>query len=171
MTARVIIQDYDPLWPQQFQTLRSRIAAILDGLVTAIEHVGSTSVPGLAAKPIIDIDVLLKSSVKLPLVITRLSSLGYEHRGDLGIAGRESFRAPPGDLRHHLYVCPSASQEYGRHIAFRDHLRTHQEDANAYATLKRQLADKIGADREAYTQAKGNFVVDILGRARHDSTL
>ena len=170
MTARVIILDYDPLWPQQFQTLRSRIAAVLDELPTAIEHVGSTAVPGLAAKPIIDIDVLLKSSTDFPLVIARLSSLGYEHRGDLGVTGREAFRVPPDDVPHHLYVCPHDSQEYRRHIAFRNHLRTHPEDANAYAALKRMLADKFGADRDAYNKGKAEFVADILRRAYHVSS-
>lgn len=171
MTVPVTIRDYDPLWPQQFETQRSRIAAVLGELATGIEHVGSTSVPGLAAKPIIDIDVLLKSSTGLPLVITRLSSLGYEHRGDLGVAGREAFRVSPNDLPQHLYVCPSASREYWRHIAFRDYLRTHPEVAYAYAALKRQLASKFGANRDAYTQAKGNFVAEILRRARQDLTL
>jgi len=170
MTARVIILDYNPLWPQQFQTLRSRIAAVLDELPTAIEHVGSTSVPGLAAKPIIDIDVLLNSSTDFAQVVTRLSSLGYAHRGDLGVTGREAFRATPDDAPHHLYVCPHDSQEYRRHIAFRNHLRAHPEDANAYATLKRMLADKFGADWDAYNKGKAEFVADILRRARHVSS-
>jgi GrpB-like predicted nucleotidyltransferase (UPF0157 family) len=170
MTAPVIIQDYDPLWPQQFEALRSRIAAALGERAAAIEHVGSTAVPGLAAKPIIDIDVLLRSDADLPDVISRLELIGYKHQGDLGIAGREAFRAFPDDLPHHLYVCPPASQEYSRHIAFRDYLRRHPEDANAYATLKRGLAKKFGADREAYNQAKSEFIADILRQARQDST-
>jgi GrpB-like predicted nucleotidyltransferase (UPF0157 family) len=160
----LIIQDYDPNWPQLFETLRSRIATVLDGMATAIEHVGSTAVPGLAAKPIIDIDVLLRSARDLPLVITRLASLGYEHLGDLGIAGREAFRPRPTDCPHHLYVCPPSNQEYRRHILFRDHLRTHPEDANAYASLKLELVRKCGDDRVAYTQAKGKFVAEILQR-------
>jgi GrpB-like predicted nucleotidyltransferase (UPF0157 family) len=170
MSSRITIQDYDPLWPQQFETLRSRIAATLGEMAIAVEHVGSTAVPGLAAKPIIDIDILLKSSTDFPLVITRLSSSGYEHQGDLGITGREVFRPPPNDLPHHLYVCPPDSQEYMRHIAFRDHLRTHPEDANAYATLKRMLAGKFADDRDAYTQGKGEFVANILRSARRGST-
>lgn len=106
MTAPIIIRDYDPLWPQQFETFRSRIAAALPRLATAIEHVGSTAVPGLAAKPVIDIDVLVRSATDLPLVIKRLASVGYEHHGDLGVTGREAFRAPADYCPHHLYVCP-----------------------------------------------------------------
>lgn len=157
----VVIVDYDPLWPKQFETLRSRLANVLNGLALTIEHVGSTAVPGLAAKPILDIDVLLKSAADLPLTITALASIGYQHRGDLGIPGREAFRAPVGDLRHHLYVCPD-NREYQRHIAFRDHLRSHPEDANAYAALKRELAIRFRDDREAYNNAKSNFVEGIL---------
>jgi GrpB-like predicted nucleotidyltransferase (UPF0157 family) len=165
----VIIQDYDPHWPQLFETLRSRIEAVIQGMAAAIEHVGSTAVPGLAAKPIIDLDVLLISATDLPLVIAKLASVGYEHRGDLGVAGREAFRTPPNDLPHHLYVCPSSSPEYRRHVSFRDYLRTHSADANSYASLKRELVRKFGDDRQAYTQAKSRFVAEILRRV--DKTL
>jgi GrpB-like predicted nucleotidyltransferase (UPF0157 family) len=170
MTAPITIDDYDPGWPAQFETLRPRIAAALDALATAIEHVGSTAVPGLAAKPIIDIDVLLRSAADLPLAITKLASLGYAHRGDLGIPGREAFRTPPNVFPHHLYVWLAGAREFQRHIAFRDYLRTHPQDANAYATLKRKLAGKSATDREAYTQAKTEFVEAILRRAGQDKT-
>jgi len=166
----LIIQDYDPRWPQLFETLRSRIEAVIPGMAAAIEHVGSTAVPGLAAKPIIDLDVLLISATDLPVVIAKLASFGYEHRGDLGISGREAFRTPPSDLHHHLYVCPSSSPEYNRHISFRDYLRTHPADANSYASLKRELLRKFGDDREAYTQAKSRFVAEILQRVDKTST-
>ena len=81
-------------------------------MVSAIEHVGSTSVPGLAAKPIIDLDVLLASAAYLPETIRRLATLGHEHQGDLGIAGREAFRAPPTLFAHHLYVCLPNCEEF-----------------------------------------------------------
>lgn len=160
-----MIQDYDPLWRKHFETLRPRNAPILKELAAAIEHVGGTSVRGLAAKPIIDIDVLLREDADLPLAILRLASLGYDHRGDLGVAGREAFRNPPGDFPHHLYVCPHGSEEYRRHIEFRDYLRAHPEDADAYAALKRKLAVELGDDREAYNRGKSEFVFEILHRA------
>ena len=144
--------------------LRSRIAAVLNEMAVAIEHVGSTAVPGLAAKPVIDIDVLLRSSTDLPLAVRRLAELGYEHRGDLGVSGREAFRGKSNALQHHLYVCPPESGEYKRHIAFRNYLRAHVADANAYALLKRELAGKFGSDREGYNQAKSEFVQRILQR-------
>jgi GrpB-like predicted nucleotidyltransferase (UPF0157 family) len=165
MISRITIEDYDPLWPQRFETLRLRIAATLGDLAIAIEHIGSTAVPGLSAKPVIDIDVLLRSATDLSPVINRLSSLGYDHQGNLGIAGREAFRTPHYDFPHHLYVCPPGSEEYKRHLAFRNYLRTHPEDAHAYDALKRHLADKYRADRDSYTVAKSEFIAEILHRA------
>src|SRR5262252_1276306 len=128
----VTIEDYDPRWPRLFEMLRVRIFVVLEELAIAIEHVGSTAVPGLAAKPIVDIDVLLQSDDDLPLAISRLHALGYEHQGNLGIAGREAFRSPTSEFHHHLYVCPPNSRAYLEHLAFRDHLRSHPEDARAY---------------------------------------
>jgi GrpB-like predicted nucleotidyltransferase (UPF0157 family) len=144
--------------------LRLRIAAVLNGLVTSIEHVGSTAVPGLAAKPVLDIDVLLKSARDLPLVIRKLAYLGYLYRGDLGVIGRNAFRAKPDDFPHHLYVCPPDSREYMRHLTFRNYLRAHADDANAYALLKRELASKFATDRVAYNEGKSKFVEEILQR-------
>ena len=169
MPEPVIIEGYDPRWPKLFETLRSRLAAVLHELVDSIEHVGSTSVPGLAAKPIIDVDVLLRSSSDLPLVIRKLAELGYEHQGDLGVSGREAFRAKTIGIQHHLYVCPPGSREYDRHIAFRNHLREHAADAHAYARLKRELATRFGTDREGYNRAKSEFVERILCRTSKHS--
>ena len=164
MTDPVIIEDYDARWPQLFEILRSRISAALGSLAAAIEHIGSTAVPGLAAKPIIDIDVLLRSQTDLQRAIERLVTLGYEHQGDLGVAGREAFRAPADVFPHHLYVCSPDSCEYGRHIAFRDHLRSNPEDAYTYGLLKRTLANRYGNDRDGYTRAKTDFIEATLTR-------
>lgn len=161
----IVIQEYDSLWPRRFADLQSRLAIVLEGIADAIEHVGSTSVPGLAAKPIIDLDVLLKSASGLPDAIVRLASIGYEHRGDLGVPGREAFRPPFQEYAHHLYVCPPDSLAYEQHITFRDYLRAHKTDAEAYAKLKRELAARFRNDREAYNDAKSEFVAQILRRA------
>jgi GrpB-like predicted nucleotidyltransferase (UPF0157 family) len=166
----LILEEYNPRWPELFDNLRLRMSTLLDGMPAAIEHIGSTAVPGLLAKPVIDIDLLLRAATDLPLVVSKLASLGYAHRGDLGITGREAFRAPPNDLPHHLYVCPPGSLEYKRHILFRDYLRSHLEEAKTYARLKRELARKFGDDRDAYTQGKSSFVATILGRADKTAT-
>jgi GrpB-like predicted nucleotidyltransferase (UPF0157 family) len=162
----IILQPYDSRWPQLFEVFRSRFAAALDGMIAAIDHVGSTSVPGLAAKPVIDIDVLLKSETDLPATVSKLASLGYTHQGDLGIQGREAFQTPSQDFPHHLYVCAPGSEEYQRHLAFRNYLRSHAEEADAYGTLKHELAARFPDDREAYTKAKGEFIAKILQRAQ-----
>lgn len=165
MTQPIIIADYDRNWPELYQVFRKRLAASLGDIAIAIEHVGSTAVPGLAAKPIIDIDVLLARSEILPAAIERLSNIGYSHQGDLGIAEREAFRAPSGDPPHHLYVCPPDSREFQRHLAFRDYLRTHPVEAKAYGDLKRSLAEKFQEDRNLYLAGKTDFVTRLTGLA------
>ena len=162
MMGAIILEEYNPRWPEQFEQVRSRVASALGPLASAIEHIGSTSVPGLAAKPIIDLDVLLKEDADLPSVIAKLKALGYRHEGDLGIPSREAFVAPYHDSPHHLYVCLPGGEEYSRHVRFRDHLRTHPQDAEAYSTLKRALARQFTADRDAYTKAKTEFITGIL---------
>jgi|SRR4029077_12244359 GrpB-like predicted nucleotidyltransferase (UPF0157 family) len=165
MANPVIVLDYDSNWPALFQPLRSRIADALGDMAAAIEHVGSTAVPDLAAKPIIDIDVVLKSELMLPTAIERLATLGYVHRGNLGIPEREAFFAPVNDPPHHLYVCPPCSAEFQRHIAFRDYLRAHPRDAKNYGDLKIALAERFREDRFAYNAAKGEFVAELSSRA------
>lgn len=161
----IVIVDYDPGWPARFAALCVPVRAALGALALRIEHVGSTSVPGLAAKPIIDMDVVIPARGDLPEAIRRLAGIGYEHRGDLGIPGREAFANPEGLPAHHLYVCDSGSAELHRHLSFRDHLRTHPADAQAYAALKRILAQQFGTDRDGYSLAKSDFVHEILARA------
>jgi GrpB-like predicted nucleotidyltransferase (UPF0157 family) len=165
MANPVIVLDYDPNWPELFQSLRKRIADALGNMAAAIEHVGSTAVPELAAKPIIDIDVLLASETMLPTAVERLASLGYIHQGNLGIAEREAFLAPANDPPHHLYVCPPCSAEFRRHMAFRDYLRAHPKDAKIYGDLKITLAERFREDRSAYNNAKSEFVTELTNRA------
>jgi GrpB-like predicted nucleotidyltransferase (UPF0157 family) len=161
----VVVVDYDPAWPTQFRSLRGRIAGVLRLMASAIEHVGSTAVPGLAAKPIIDIDVLLSAESLLPAAIARLATLGYIHQGDLGIPGREAFLSPTGSTPHHLYLCPPHSAELRRHLALRNYLRNHPEEARKYGDLKKALALRFADDRAAYQAGKSEFVVELTKRA------
>jgi GrpB-like predicted nucleotidyltransferase (UPF0157 family) len=162
VAAPVVIVDYDPRWPATFASLADRLAAALGSLAVGIEHVGSTAVPGLAAKPIIDLDVVIASRADLPAVIDRLRLLGYDHEGDLGVPGRDAFASPPGGPSHHLYVCPAGSPALARHLALRDRLRADPEAAGAYGDLKRSLAARFGHDRAAYTDAKSAFIEALL---------
>ena len=174
-TPVITIVEYDPQWPVAFAAVRHVLVKTLGALTLAIEHVGSTAVPGLAAKPMLDLDVVIASPAHLPEVIQTLVLLGYFHQGDLGIVGREAFGRHGPDVprdgtgrtwpAHHLYVCAHDSAELARHVTFRDYLRHHPEAVEAYAQLKRQLAQRFPHNREAYTQHKTGFVEDMLRRA------
>ena len=166
MTMPIIIEEYDPQWPKSFEGIRSRLEPAIGRFAAAIEHVGSTAVPGLAARPIIDIDVLLKANDDLTHLVDKVSALGYRREGTAGIAEREAFQSPGHDIRHHLYICASDRQEFLRHLALRDYLRRHPSDANEYARLKRSLSGRFSTDPEAYTQAKSEFIEGVLRRAR-----
>ena len=119
----VALTDYDPAWLRLFEVLSARVAAALAPVATRIEHVGSTSVQGLPAKPIIDLDVVV-ARADVPRAIERLGTLGYAHKGDGGLPGREAFRWPRGEARHHLYLCTPDTPAFRDHLLFRDHLRS-----------------------------------------------
>ena len=162
--GEIAIVDYDLTWPAQFEEIAGRVRAVFDDV--AIEHVGSTAVVGLAAKPIIDIDVIVPSVADVPDAIVRLATLGYTHQGDLGIPGREAFGWPPNTFRHNLYVCAEDSAELRRHLLFRDYLRAHPEAARRYGLLKRDLAARHVTDIDAYCEDKTEFVQWILTMAQ-----
>jgi GrpB-like predicted nucleotidyltransferase (UPF0157 family) len=164
--APVEIREYDPNWPALFQELSVPIRSALKELVVAIEHVGSTAVPGLAAKPIIDMDVVIRSDADFAMVVQRLARLGYTHQGDLGVPGRDSFQSLPSTPKHHLYACRVDSEALRCHLVFRDYLRNDPEAASAYATLKRDAASRFRHDRQAYTAAKSQFVDEALRAAQ-----
>jgi GrpB-like predicted nucleotidyltransferase (UPF0157 family) len=159
------IVDHDPRWTNTFAALRDQIANALGDLAQRIEHVGSTAVAGLPAKPIIDLDVVIATRADLPVVLSRLRPLGYHHEGDLGVPGREAFTTPPGAPSHHLYVCAADSPQLANHLTFRDYLRAHPEAARTYADLKRSLAQRMRADRSAYAEGKTAFIEQVLTAA------
>ncbi len=171
-----ILAPYDPAWPEIFAQLRAVYAAALNGLIVSIEHVGSTAVPGLVAKPILDIDIVIPTREALPEVAARLEKLGYRHNGDQGIPEREVFKrsesttphtAPPQVwMAHHLYVCPATSAELRRHVQFRDALRRFPERCVEYERLKRETARAAQGDRKTYARLKETtcreFVEQVL---------
>lgn len=160
------VVEYDPTWPTAFERIKSGLEPALAGVATSVEHVGSTAIPGLAAKPIVDVDVVVADLDDVPRAIERLASLGYVHQGDLGVAGREAFRPPREGPYHHLYVVVDGSEPHRNHMDLRDHLRRHPEDACRYAERKRELASLLTTDREAYTNGKSDIIEAMLARAR-----
>jgi GrpB-like predicted nucleotidyltransferase (UPF0157 family) len=165
----VELHDYDPAWLAQFTTLAIRAQSAIGSAVVRIEHVGSAAVVGLAAKPVIDLDIVVRTQSDVLDAIRRLSALGYAHEGDLGIAGRKAFRCPPGEQRHHLYLLVEGADELARHLAFRDALRADTALREKYGDLKRSLADKYRNDRAAYTNGKTAFIAAVLARNARDS--
>jgi len=159
----VRLEPYDPAWPELFAAEAERLQKLFAGagLVVTLEHTGSTSIPGLAAKPILDILGGYPEGTLVSEYIDVLTAAGYVHRGDQGIPGREFFRR--GNPRaYHLHLTAIDSPFWRDHLAFRNRLRADEALRDAYAALKHDLAARFPRDREAYIEAKGSFVNDIL---------
>ena len=162
-TRKITVLPYDPAWKDAFSAIRAEIAPALYDIAIAIEHVGSTSVEGMWAKPCIDLDVVIPSRAHLNEAIVRLSAIGYVHEGDLGIPDREAFgyEGKSHLMNHHLYVCPADSRELKRHMAFRDYLRAHPGDAARYSKVKIEAAERFTHDIEGYIRHKSGVIADI----------
>ena len=140
-TKKVTVLPYDSAWKTDFEKIKKEIEGAIGDRILCVEHVGSTSVEGMSAKPCIDIDVVIKDGSLLESVICGLATIGYIHEGDLGIKGREAFRYSdkPHLKNHHLYVCPQDSEELRRHITFRDFLRSHPEAVEKFKRAVQSL--------------------------------
>ena len=155
-TKKVIVLPYDCAWKTDFETIKAEIVSALGDLMIGIEHVGSTSVEGMSAKPCIDIDVVIKDYDVFPKVVRQLETIGYIHEGNLGIKDREAFKYSdkPHLKTHHLYVCPQDSEELHRHITFRNFLRTHPEAVVEYSRMKETAAKLYPNDIDGYIRYK-----------------
>lgn len=161
MPIRVV--DYSPLWPEEFDEVSARLRASLDGVRwVSIEHVGSTSVPGLAAKPVLDIDVITDAG-SVNSVIEALCAAGYRHRGDMGIPGRESMEAPDDAPPRHVYVCAEGALALRNHLAVRQVLRERSDLRDRYAAVKRDLAQDPHIAIEDYVAGKSAVLQEVLG--------
>ncbi len=173
VTQEITVADYDPRWPSDFESLCGRIWPAIFDLARRIDHVGSTAVPGLCAKPIIDMDIVVSDASVIGPVIERLESTGYRWRGDLGVKGREAF-GPPADRdlpAHHLYLVVEDNKAHLDHWLLRDLLRADPAAARRYGELKRRNAESAGGDIDVYVAAKAAFVADLLTRARAERGL
>jgi GrpB-like predicted nucleotidyltransferase (UPF0157 family) len=165
---RIEISEYDPAWPAEFEAEQERIRAALDsGLQVEMQHIGSTAIPDMAAKPIIDILLMVHEGAEHARVIQGLQEIGYVYWEENPEPGRMFFvkGMPPFGKRrtHHVHVFDDA-MERNRRIAFRDYLRSHADAAREYAELKRQLAEQFSHDREAYTRGKDEYIARICAR-------
>ena len=162
-TKKVVVLPYDAAWETAFEKIKQEIESAAAHLIVGVEHVGSTSVEGLCAKPCIDIDVVIKNEAVLAEVIKVLETIGYIHEGDLGIKGREAFKYEhkPHLMLHHLYVCSEQSAELKRHITFRDFLRQNPEAAQKYGDIKMQAAALYPDDIDKYMQYKSSCIEEL----------
>jgi GrpB-like predicted nucleotidyltransferase (UPF0157 family) len=157
----VEVVDWSPRWGEQFEEVAAVLRAALADLDSAVvEHVGSTSVPGLVAKPILDIDVVVDGA-DVSAAIAALASVGYVHRGDLGVSGREAFHAP-GPPRRNVYVCTAGTTNVRNHLAVRDVLRSRDDLRAAYASVKLALAAEHGMDIDTYIAGKSAVLQQVL---------
>ena len=163
----VVIAAYDPSWPKVFAGEAQAIRQALGDVLVGIEHVGSTAIPGLAAKPIIDILAAVTALAEAE-AIPALEALGYDCRGENGIPGRFFFRKGLIEFKrtHHLHLVEAGHEQWASMLAFRDYLRSHPGDAQRYEALKRALAVKFRDNRRAYTNGKAEFVQAILAKAK-----
>ncbi|HVF55697.1 MAG TPA: D-glycero-beta-D-manno-heptose 1-phosphate adenylyltransferase [Pyrinomonadaceae bacterium] len=170
----VVIVEYDSRWPLAFEEEKRNILEAVGGYVAGVEHVGSTSVPGLASKPIIDIMVGVRSLADAPKCLGPLAEIGYEYvpRYELLMPERRFFRkGERGAGTHHLHMVEPSSRLWEKDLLFRDYLRAHAEAAREYEKLKRELAALHGANRSAYTDAKTDFVTSIIEKARAEKSV
>ena len=162
-TRKVIVLPYDEAWKTAFEAIKAEIESALGELILGIEHVGSTSVEGMSAKPCIDLDVIIKDDSVLDAVIERLAEIRYIHEGDLGIKGREAFKYTdkPHLMTHHLYVCTESSDELRRHIVFRDFLRNDPDAAKRYSAVKEMAAKLYPNDIDKYIEYKSPCIQEL----------
>jgi GrpB-like predicted nucleotidyltransferase (UPF0157 family) len=159
----VDVVEHDPRWAEMFEHERERLAQVLGDVAVAIEHVGSTAVPGLAAKPVLDI---MAGVARTPLperTLVALGALGYQYRGDSGVPGKQYFRTNP--RTRHLHVVAFGGEDWVRTLAFRDYLRAHPAAVQEYEALKRDLARLHRDDRTRYLEGKASFIQSVLKRA------
>ena len=162
MSQHITVADYNPLWIKKYEEEAVLIKEILADNCIAIYHIGSTSVPGLAAKPIIDIMAAVRSLEKVDCAAEAFSKIGYEYLGEFGIEGRRYLRKGGNERTHQIHIFQMNDwSNIGRHLAFRDYMRTHEKERAQYAKLKIELARKFPYDIDGYCDGKENFVLQM----------
>jgi GrpB-like predicted nucleotidyltransferase (UPF0157 family) len=162
----ITVVVYQEEWPEEFEREASAIRSALGGVAVRVDHVGSTAVPGLSSKPIIDVQVSVEDVRDLVSFVPALESLGYLFVPDPGSSDFHFFGKPVGrPRRFHVHVCEAGSQEEARHLAVRDYLRSHGEEAARYDHLKRELVAQRPCDRLSYIEGKEPYMTDLERRA------
>ena len=165
MGERVTIVPYDPEWPGMFAKLGAALRGALGEVALRIDHIGSTSIPGMDAKPIIDVQISVASLDPVDPFRIPLESLGFVWRSNNPELTKRYFREKPGERRTHIHVRKAGSFSQQFPLLFRDYMRVHTEEIRPYAEMKYRLAEQYGEDREGYTIAKGPFVWAVIRKA------
>jgi GrpB-like predicted nucleotidyltransferase (UPF0157 family) len=165
MSDPIVVVPYDPEWPKRFAELGRQLRGALGDVALRIDHIGSTAVPGLDAKPVVDIQISVASFEPLDAYRLPLERAGYVFRVDNADRTKRYFRERPGERRTHIHVRRAGSWSEQAGLLFRDYVRAHPDDAAQYAELKRTLADKHREDRAEYTDAKAPFIWSVMMRA------
>jgi GrpB-like predicted nucleotidyltransferase (UPF0157 family) len=160
MAQDILLHAYDPQWPALFEREKAALAAAAKGLFRQIYHIGSTAIPGMAAKPVIDILIVLNRHEDGFASAPAMEGLGYEYRGTSGAEGRHYFSNGTPHT-HHVHMLALGHPEIGRLLRFRDYLRNCPDEARAYENLKRRLASRFLTDRRSYAEAKSEFCTRI----------
>lgn len=165
MCVPVEVVAYSEQWPATFASVAEALRDALASVATAsVEHVGSTSVPGLAAKPVLDIDVIVDAG-EVGAAISAIESIGYRHRGDLGVVGREAFFAPDEEPKRNVYVCQRGTLSVRNHLAVRDVLRRDSDLRDEYGSVKLALAADPAMDIDTYIARKSAVLQKVLARS------
>ena len=161
-TKNVVVEKWNPKWKDEFERIVYSLGEDVIYNSVKIEHVGSTSVEGLSAKPIIDLDIVIEND-KFEIIKRLLNDKGYKHEGDLGIEGREAFSYSVKEelMTHHLYVCPQDSKEFFKHITFRNFLKNNPDLAAEYSNVKEQAAVLYPDDIDKYMEFKSEIIEKI----------
>ena len=165
--SRVIeVVPYNPEWPSLFQAESKDIRRVFGDEIIAIHHIGSTAIPDIKAKPVLDFLVVVQHITNVNGYNPAMMRLGYEPLGENGIPGRRYFRKDTNGVRsHHVHIFQVGHPEIDRHILFREYLRSHPEDAHAYSQLKESLAHQYRLDPPGYNDAKSTFIQEIDRKA------
>lgn len=164
---KIVVEKYNSEWKNEFEKAKTFYKELLSDIEVSVEHVGSTSVEGLWAKPILDIDIVVNDNIDSLFAIERLKNVGYLHMGNLGIEGREAFNYEENNpnikwMEHHLYVCIKGCENLENHLLLRKHLRDNKKAVEAYSAIKLELAKKYPHDMDSYVDGKTDLITGFL---------
>ncbi|MFC4076229.1 GrpB family protein [Salinithrix halophila] len=158
---KVEVVPHHPAWSERFEEEAQKLREVFGEELIRVYHIGSTSVPGLEAKPVIDLLPVVKEISRVDRFRPPMEALGYEAMGEYGIPGRRFFRKGGENRTHHVHVFEEGHSDIRRHLAFRDYLRTHPEEAARYGALKQRLAHRFPTDLKAYMDGKDGLIKEI----------